>query len=168
LIPVKIFKPGTQLLIENSENGENETTQHCVLRNGERLYIMEGIPVSIALISSLVWAVSASAQSGAKRPSEIPLTAEAAAAVALDRSPALKAARARARAEEALARADGKPENPKLVADYKAGSGAGRTELALTFDLWSLIGAGARARPARSASAPRRRWSARSGARCRR
>jgi cobalt-zinc-cadmium efflux system outer membrane protein len=81
-----------------------------------------------------------------KRPSEIPLTAETAAQVALDRSPALKAARARARAEEAQARADGVPEDPKLVGDYKLGSGVGRTEVALTFDLWSLVGAGDRRR----------------------
>ncbi|MFI5361209.1 MAG: TolC family protein [Elusimicrobiota bacterium] len=86
------------------------------------------------------------AQSEIKRPSEIPLTAEAAVEVALNRSPALRAARARARAEEAAARAEGRPEDPKVVGDYKLGSGVGRTEVALTFDLWSLIGAGARGR----------------------
>jgi outer membrane protein TolC len=102
----------------------------------------------IAAIAISASAVSASAQSRLKRPSEIPLTAEAAVEVALNRSPALKAARARARAEEASARADGRPENPKLAADYKAGSGVGRTEVAFTFDLWSLIGAGSRGRAA--------------------
>ena len=88
----------------------------------------------------------APAQSSTKRPSEIPLTAESAAEVALSRSSALKAARARTSADEAAAYAEGLPENPRLAGAYKAGSGVGRTELALTFDLWSLIGAGARRR----------------------
>jgi cobalt-zinc-cadmium efflux system outer membrane protein len=91
-------------------------------------------------------AFNAFAQQDLKRPSEIPLTAETAVTVALDRSPALKAARARARAESAEARAEGRPENPKVVGAYLGGSGFGRTELSMTFDLWSLIGAGARSR----------------------
>lgn len=100
----------------------------------------------LAIILSAALAVPASAQPDTRRPSEIPLTAETAAEVALNRSPALKAARARARAEEANARADGRPQDPKLIGDYKAGYGEGRTEVALTFDLWSLIGAGSRSR----------------------
>jgi cobalt-zinc-cadmium efflux system outer membrane protein len=104
--------------------------------------------LNIVLISIL--SVSAFAQTELKRPSQIPLTPESAVEVALNRSPALKAARARARAEEAEARADGRPENPRLAADYKAGSGVGRTELNFTFDLWSLIGAGSRGRAARA------------------
>ncbi|MFI5347431.1 MAG: TolC family protein [Elusimicrobiota bacterium] len=74
------------------------------------------------------------------RPSEIPLTADAAVEVALSRAPALKAARARAQAEKAAARAAGRPEEPKLIASHEAGHGDGRTQMALTFDLWSLIG----------------------------
>jgi hypothetical protein len=102
----------------------------------------------LALISSLALAGTAYAQSSPKRPSEIPLSADAAAQVALDRSPALKVARARTRAEAETARGSRMPENPTLVGDYKAGSGDGRTELALTFDLWSLIGAGSRRKAA--------------------
>ncbi|MFI5348788.1 MAG: TolC family protein [Elusimicrobiota bacterium] len=106
-----------------------------------RSFIQGGF-LSIAAILSVVLAVSVSAESDLKRPSEIPLTPESAVEVALNRSPALKAARARARADQANARADGRPEDPKLVGDYKVGSGVGRTELAITFDIWSLVGAG--------------------------
>jgi cobalt-zinc-cadmium efflux system outer membrane protein len=99
---------------------------------------MDGM--SLLLLVPFVLACAASS------PSEIPLTAETAVNVALSRAPALKAARARAEAEKAMARVEGRPEEPRFTASHKAGSGDGRTEMALTFDLWSLIGAGGRRR----------------------
>jgi len=98
--------------------------------------------------AAVVLASAAGAQPSDRppRPSDIPLTADAAVEVALSRAPALTAARARAAAEKATARAEGRPEEPKLIASHEAGHGAGRTQMALTFDLWSLIGAGRRGR----------------------
>lgn len=102
----------------------------------------------LLLIVPLAWATAASAQESPKppRPSEIPLTADAAVEVALSRAPALKAARARAAAEKAEAKAASRPEDPRLSAYHESGHGVGRTQMALTFDLWSLIGARGRGR----------------------
>ncbi|MBI3566455.1 MAG: hypothetical protein HY079_14775 [Elusimicrobia bacterium] len=102
---------------------------------------------------ALLLAGLAAAQTLPPRPSEIALTAEAAAALARDRSPALRAARERARAEAADARAGGAVESPRFTGAYKAGRGDGRTELGLTFDVWSLALAGPRRTEARSAEA---------------
>jgi outer membrane protein TolC len=107
----------------------------------------------LASISLILLAASASGQSDVRRPSEIPLTAESAAEVALSRAPVLKAARARARAEQADAQAASRPEEPKVSGYYEAGHGDGQSRVALTFDLWSLIGAGARRKAADEAGA---------------
>jgi outer membrane protein TolC len=74
------------------------------------------------------------------------LTAELAASIALDRSPRLRAARARARAEELSARAEARPENPRVTAADRSGPGGRHAELGVSFDLWSLIGFGSRRR----------------------
>ncbi len=105
-----------------------------------------------ALLAVLL-CVPASAQPEFPRPSQIPLTADAAASLALDRSPALRAARARARAESDDARAAGRPEDPRFTGAYKGGRGDGRTEVGLTFDVWSLAGMSARRRAGRAEAA---------------
>ncbi|HXS99696.1 MAG TPA: TolC family protein [Elusimicrobiota bacterium] len=108
---------------------------------------------AIALCLLLGLTTAASGQSDVRRPSEIPLAPESAAEVALSRSPALKAARARARAEQSDAQADSRPEEPRLSGYYEAGHGDGQSRVEMTFDLWSLIGAGARRRAAEEAGA---------------
>jgi cobalt-zinc-cadmium efflux system outer membrane protein len=99
-------------------------------------------------LASLAFASAVAAEAPEKppRPSEIPLTADAAVEVALSRAPALQAARARAAAEKAEARASSRPEEPRLTAYHESGRGEGRTQMALTFDLWSLIGTPGRRR----------------------
>lgn len=100
---------------------------------------------------ALLLSALASAQTLPPRPSEIALTAEAAVTVALERAPALRAARERARAVAAEARADAAVESPRFTGAYKAGRGDGRTELGLSFDVWSLAFAGERRAAGRAA-----------------
>jgi cobalt-zinc-cadmium efflux system outer membrane protein len=109
---------------------------------------MEGM--RLLFIAPIALAAAAAAQPDAKpqRPSDIPLTAETVVEVALSRSPALKAARARARADSAEARAEGRPEDPRFTGAFKSGDGEGRTEIGLSFDLWTLIGMNSRRRGA--------------------
>jgi cobalt-zinc-cadmium efflux system outer membrane protein len=96
---------------------------------------------ALALVCSL--AAVASAQ---EAPAHAPLTADLAAELALDRSPVLGAARARARAADAAARMASRPEDPRLSATDHSGAGGRHEELALSFDLWSLVGFSSRRR----------------------
>lgn len=107
----------------------------------------------LGAITLIMLASSAAAGADVRRPSEIPLTPESAAEVALSRNPALQAAKARARAEQADAQSQSRPQEPKVGGYYDAGHGDGQSRVQLTFDLWSLIGAGARRRAADAASA---------------
>ena len=103
---------------------------------------MEGMRLLLLVPLALAFA----AETKPPRPSDIALTPDTAVEVALSRSPSLRAARARARAETASARADSRPEDPRFTGAFKSGDGDGRTEIGLSFDLWTLIGAGARRR----------------------
>jgi cobalt-zinc-cadmium efflux system outer membrane protein len=108
---------------------------------------------SASLVVFLAALAAAQPGAGQLSPSQIALTPETAVELAVSRSPAFAAARARAKADESAARAEGRPENPRFTGDYKAGTGVGRTEINLTFDVWTLVGAGARRRAGRRESA---------------
>lgn|GEM_PF-1858845 len=97
-----------------------------------------------SLLSCLLF--SALAAAAQDLPARAPLTADLAASLALDRSPVLRAARARARAAQAESRIATRPEDPRLDATDHSGRGGRHEEVGVSFDLWSLIGYSSRRR----------------------